>query len=51
MSFLPELGMVCFFRAQSKAIQQLRGDWVAVVSETQLLLASKPVELKEREES
>lgn len=31
MSFLLELGMVCFFRAQSKAIQQLRHDWVAVV--------------------
>lgn len=27
MSFLLELGMVCFFRAQSKAIQQLRDDW------------------------
>lgn len=31
MSFLLELDMVCFFRAQRKAIQQLRHAWVAVV--------------------
>lgn len=56
MTFLLEMDIVCFFRARSKAIQQLRDDWVAavlpsLVSGTHFLLASKSMELKEREES